>query len=327
MKPKISDVAKAAGVSPTTVSRVLNNRGYISQETRDNVERAMKEVNYFPNDVARSLFNKRTNLIGIIVPQTSNPFFGELTFHIESICASLHYKVLLCNSLNRVDKEKNYWEMLMRNQVDGVIAVTYNRGLVNGHEKPLPIVTIDHYLSPTIPVVSSDNYAGGVQATELLIAKGCQHILHINGPLKLETPANLRRKGYETVMQQHGRKAITYEVANALDRGEQQKVIAQLFQEHPQVDGIFASDDLVAATVIAEAQKYGKHIPKDLKVIGYDGTETCQTLLPSLTTIRQPIELIAQKAVEVLLKEIEGDYEEGAMDICLPVQLIEGTTT
>ncbi|MDK8210488.1 LacI family DNA-binding transcriptional regulator, partial [Bacillus subtilis] len=90
MKAKISDVAKIAGVSPTTVSRVLNNRGYISKETRENVYKAMKEINYFPNDIARSLFNKRTNLIGMIVPQTSNPFFGELAFHIESICASLN---------------------------------------------------------------------------------------------------------------------------------------------------------------------------------------------------------------------------------------------
>lgn len=128
-------------------------------------------------------------------------------------------------------------------------------------------------------------------------------------------------------MQEHGRTAITYEIASALNRHEQQKVIAQLFQEHPEVDGIFASDDLIAATVITEAPKYGKHIPTNLKVIGYDGTETCQALLPSLTTIRQPIELIAQKAVEVLLKEIEGNYEETAKDICLPVQLIEGTTT
>ena len=112
MKAKISDVAKIAGVSPTTVSRVLNNRGYISKETRENVYKAMKEINYFPNDIARSLFNKRTNLIGMIVPQTSNPFFGELAFHIESICASLNYKVLLCNSLNRIDKEKKYPEII-----------------------------------------------------------------------------------------------------------------------------------------------------------------------------------------------------------------------
>ena len=89
MKPKIQDVARLAGVSPTTVSRVLNDRGYISDETREKVNKAMKELNYFPNDVARSLFNKRTNLIGVILPTVSNPFFGELTFYIENICNSL----------------------------------------------------------------------------------------------------------------------------------------------------------------------------------------------------------------------------------------------
>ena len=92
MKPKIQDVARLAGVSTTTVSRVLNNRGYISEETREKVNKAMKELNYFPNDVARSLFNKRTNLIGVILPTVSNPFFGELTFYIENICNSLGYK-------------------------------------------------------------------------------------------------------------------------------------------------------------------------------------------------------------------------------------------
>ena len=108
MKVKIQDVAKKAGVSPTTVSRVLNNRGYISEETREKVNRAMKELNYVPNDVARSLFNKRTNLIGLIIPTVSNPFFGELTFYIETICNSIGYKVLICNSLNNIENEKKY---------------------------------------------------------------------------------------------------------------------------------------------------------------------------------------------------------------------------
>ncbi len=129
MKPKIEDVAKLAGVSPTTVSRVLNNRGYISEKTKTKVEAAMQELNYFPNDVARSLFNKRSHLIGLILPTTANPFFGELTFHIENYCAANGYKVLLCNSLNQVDKEERYLEMLLRNQVDGIIVGTHNRGL------------------------------------------------------------------------------------------------------------------------------------------------------------------------------------------------------
>ncbi|MFS0654907.1 LacI family DNA-binding transcriptional regulator [Bacillus sp. 179-C3.3 HS] len=327
MKPKISDVAKIAGVSPTTVSRVLNNRGYISDETKKNVYKAMKEVNYFPNDIARSLFNKRTNLIGIIVPQTSNPFFGELVFHIESICASLNFKVLLCNSLNRIDKEEKYWEMLIRNQVDGVIAVTYNRGILDYHNHTLPIVAIDHYLSKQIPTVSSDNYSGGILATELLISKGCKHIIHINGPIQLETPANLRRKAYEYVMNEQGMTPITYEISNTFDRKIQQEVICKLFDEHPEVDGIFASDDLIAASVMVEAQKRGKDIPIELKVIGYDGTETSQTLLPGLTTIRQPVESIAKKAIEILTKEIEGEFNDLPLETSLPVKLLERTTT
>lgn len=183
MKPNIHDVAKIAGVSSTTVSRVLNNRGYISEKTKEKVYKAMEEINYFPNDLARSLFRKRTNLIGLIIPNSSNPFFGELAFHIESICTSMGYKLLLCNSLHRKDKEEKYLEMLIRNQVDGVIAVTYNRGILNYHKQNLPIVAIDHYLSDTIPVVGSDNYDGGKKAAELLIEKGCRHIVHLNGPL------------------------------------------------------------------------------------------------------------------------------------------------
>lgn len=327
MKPKIDDVARLAGVSPTTVSRVLNNRGYISEETRENVRKAMNELNYFPNDVARSLFNKRTNLIGLIFPTISNPFFGELTFHIENICAQLGYKVLLCNSLNRIDEEEKYLEMLMRNQVDGIIVGTHNRGILNYNKQNLAVVAIDRYLSETIPVVSSDNYAGGKTATELLISKGCQHIIHINGPIELETPAKLRRKAYEDVMEKHGKLPITYEVPETFDRQSQQEVISKIFDERPEVDGIFASDDLIAASVIAEAKKRGKDIPSQIKVVGYDGTETSQILLPELTTIQQPISLIAKTAIEILLKAIEGQFNDLPLETSLPIKLLEGKTT
>ncbi|MDN4865679.1 LacI family DNA-binding transcriptional regulator [Priestia megaterium] len=323
MKPNIHDVAKVAGVSSTTVSRVLNNRGYISEKTKENVYSAMKEINYFPNDLARSLFHKRTNLIGLIIPSSSNPFFGELAFHIENVCESLGYKVLLCNSLNRIDKEEKYLEMLVRNQVDGVVVVTYNRGILDYHKQNLPIVAIDHYLSDTIPVVGSDNYDGGKKATEFLIQKGCQYIIHINGPSKLETPANLRRKAYEDIMKEHGRPAITYEI---LDQSHQE-VISKIFDEHPKVDGIFASDDLIAASVIAESKKNGIDIPTQLKVVGYDGTEAIKAILPELTTIQQPIDLIAKKTIDILSKEIEGEFNNLPFETYLPVRLLEGGTT
>ncbi len=324
MKPNIHDVAKIAGVSSTTVSRVLNNRGYISEKTKEKVYKAMEEINYFPNDLARSLFNKRTNLIGLIIPNSSNPFYGELTFHIESICASLGYKLLLCNSLNRIDKEEKYLEMLIRNQVDGVVVVTYNRGILNYEKQNLSVVAIDHYLSKNIPVVGSDNYSGGKKATELLIMKGCQYIVHINGPIELQTPANLRRKAYEDVMKEQGRLPITYEVSPLQSHKE---VISKLFDEHPEVDGIFASDDLIAASVIAESKKRGKEIPTQLKVVGYDGTEAVQVLLPELTTIQQPIDLIAKSAIDILLKQIEGEFNDFPLETYLPVKLLEGGTT
>ncbi|MGE7717751.1 LacI family DNA-binding transcriptional regulator [Priestia megaterium] len=327
MKAKIGDVANLAKVSRTTVSRVLNNRGYISNRTREKVQKAMNDLNYFPNDVARSLFNKRSNLIGIILPTTSNPFFGELTFHLENICDSRGYKVLLCNSLNQIDKEEKYLEMLLRNQVDGIIVGTHNRGILDYHKQNLAIVAIDRYLSETVPIVSSDNYKGGTIAVDLLISEGCEHVVLIDGVGELETPARLRRKAYIDVMLKNGKKPIIYEIPEMFNRQSQQDVISTIFQEYPEVDGVFATNDLVAASFITEAKKQGKEVPGEIKVVGYDGTETAQTLFPGLTTIQQPINLIAKKAIDVLCKQMDGEFNNLQLETRLPIKLLRGTTT
>lgn len=327
MKPKIQDVARLAGVSPTTVSRVLNDRGYISDETREKVNKAMKELNYFPNDVARSLFNKRTNLIGVILPTVSNPFFGELTFYIENICNSLGYKILLCNSLNNIDNEERYLEMLMRNQVDGIIVGTHNQGILQYKNDNMAVVSIDTDLSENIPIIGSDNYNGGKIATELLLSKRCKNIINIDGEFNLRTQARLRKIAYEDVMKSNNRIPITYEIVSTFDGGNQIQIANKILDEHPEVDGVFATNDLFAAAFINEARKRGRKIPEDLKIVGYDGTETSRSLLPDLTTIKQPIELIAKTSIELLIKEIEGDFSNRKSKIALPVSLIEGKTT
>lgn len=320
VKPKIEDVAKVAGVSPTTVSRVLNNRGYIGEKTREKVHKAMEQLNYYPNEVARSLFIKKTFLIGLIFPTTSNPFYGQLIFHLENIAASLGYKVLLCNSQGREDKERSYLKMLQRNQVDGIIAGAHNKGIEEYEDPNLPVVGIDRYLSTKIPVVSSDNYQGGELATQLLFDSGCRNIIHINGPLSLETPANMRRKAYEDVMTSNQLTPLTYEYES------NESVFIQLFEENPGVDGVFASDDLIASRVMQEAKRRGIEIPTELKVVGYDGTETTRLLLPELSTVEQPIRDIAVKALEILLKQVneEKDFQT---ETILPVKLIESDTT
>ncbi|WP_174614755.1 LacI family DNA-binding transcriptional regulator [Virgibacillus ihumii] len=322
MKPNIADVAEVAGVSRTTVSRVMNNRGYISEKTRKKVHDAMKKLNYFPNDVARSLYSKKTYLIGLIFPTTSNPFYGELIFHLENLAASLGYKVLLCNSQGREDKEKAYLEMLQRNQVDGIIAGAHNEGIEEYDSPYLPVVGIDRYLSEKIPVVSSDNYSGGKLATQLLIEKGCTNILHINGPISLKTPANLRREAYEDVMNKEGLESFTYEVEM-----DDYSVIKQLFDENPDVHGIFASDDLIASYVMKEAADRGINIPNDLKLVGYDGTETIRLVRPELSTVVQPIKEIAEKAVELLITQMNNMEEVVPTEVTLPVKLLENEST
>ncbi|KYD25299.1 LacI family DNA-binding transcriptional regulator [Parageobacillus toebii] len=322
-KIKLEDVAKVAGVSPTTVSRVLNNRGYISDKTRKKVEEAMKQLNYYPNDLARSLFRKRTNFIGLILPTINNPFFSELTLYIENICAQLGYKIILCNSLGQIEKEKAYLTMLIRHQVDGIIVCSHNRGIEIYEQQELPIVAVDRYLSPTIPVVGSDNYAGGTMAVKHLIDRGCKRIIHINGPIELETPAQLRRKAYEDLVEN----PITYELSQPFDEEEQILIIKKIFEEHPETDGIFASDDMIAASCLKVARELQINVPEQLKIVGYDGTKTVMNLLPQLTTIKQPIEDIAKTAVSKLLELINKSKISGPLEIRLPVQLlINGTT-
>ncbi|QHT47970.1 LacI family transcriptional regulator [Bacillus sp. SB49] len=327
MKPKIQDVAKEAGVSPTTVSRVLNNRGYISEETKGKVYAAMEKINYIPNDLARSLFTNRTNVIGLIVPTTENPFFGEIAAAIESACSKNGYKVLLCNSLNELEKEKNYWEMLRRHQVDGVIVGTYNRGLFREAEHPLPIVAIDHFLSPGIPVVGSDNYAGGKLATETLIEKGCRKIVHIHGPVTLETPANKRKQAYEDVIAAHGLSSYTFEIKEILDEAAKTKRIEEVFDQYPDADGVFASDDLVALTILNEARKRGILVPEELKVVGYDGTKLIRSVAPGLSTICQPVAAMAEKAVRMLQDQIENADFHAGETAYLDISFHEGMTT
>ncbi|WP_010632779.1 LacI family DNA-binding transcriptional regulator [Sporolactobacillus vineae] len=324
MKPNIKDIARLAGVSSTTVSRVLNNRGYISIQTREKVQKAIKKLNYHPNDLARSLYHKHTYFIGLIFPTTANPFFGELVSDIENECASQGYKVFLCNSLGRADKEIKYLNMLQRNQVDGIIVGAHNRNIPEYRQANLPIVAIDRYLSNKIPVISSDNFLGGKLATNWLLEQGCRNIIHICGPHELETPANRRRDGYEEVMRSAGKKPIIYELAEMLP-DNRTDVVRRVFTEQPEVDGIFASDDLIAATVLSESKKYRRLNCNHIKVVGYDGTETVRTCLPQLTTIEQPIHQIAWEAVRILLSQINGEFQSSDNEILLPIKLVVGT--
>ena len=161
MVAKLTDVAELAGVSPTTVSRVINNKGYLSEKTKSKVQKAMQTLGYKPNNLARGLQGKSAKLIGLIFPNISNIFYAELIEHLEIELFKRGYKTIICNSQNDPAKEKEYLEMLEANQVDGIISSSHNLGIKDYNRVEAPIVSFDRNLAPNIPIVSSDNFEGG----------------------------------------------------------------------------------------------------------------------------------------------------------------------
>ncbi|RHW52133.1 LacI family transcriptional regulator [Bombilactobacillus bombi] len=322
--PKLEDVAKRANLSKTTVSRVLNKRGYLSQKTIDKVYQAMEELDYHPNVVARQLYKNKTDLIGILLPTVANPFFGELTAALEDRLYQQGFKVIIGNSMNNPQKEADYLQQLLIKQVDGLIVGSHNQGIQQYRHAGLPVVSIDRIMNQDIPVIASDNYRGGQLATERLIAQGVRKIIHTNGPHDLATPAQRRRLAYEDSMKEHNLQPITYELDFNISTADKDKVFQRIFVEHPDVEAIFASNDTDAVQIIQLAQASGRQVPRDLLVIGYDGTQLVRELVPQLTTIIQPIAQIAQTAVEVLQRRLAKQTKQ--KEYLLPVSLWEGTT-
>lgn len=322
-RPKLEDVAAAAGVSKTTVSRVLNHRGYLSEKTIAKVQKAMQELDYRPNIIARQLYKQRTDLVGMIFPTVDNPFFSQLEAEMERQLYRNGYKVLIGNSQNDPAKEENYLQQLLTHQVDGLIVGTQNRGLIGYQHANLPVVAIDQVVGKNIPVVSSDNYQGGLLATQRLLDDGCRHIIHTNGPLGLDTPTQKRREAYEHLMTKNNLPAITYHLDFNISTIDKERVFRRIFEEHPEVDGIFAANDTDASTITNLASEYGKRIPEDLKIVGYDGSNVTRLLLPGLTTIQQPIDEMADLAVQLLQARING---ENVKSVVLPVTIWNGKT-
>ena len=313
----IKDVAIKAGVSVSTVSRVMNNRGYISQATKDKVFNAMKDLNYQPNEIAKSLFKKKSNIIGLILPDISTPFYAEETRYIEEELYKLGYKLMLCNAYNSSTREQEYINMLLRNQVDGII--------IGSHT--LPIVALDRYLGDDIPIVCSDHIEGGKLAALELLNCGCTNILHFSGSLKVPTPSNDRHKSFNDTLERKNIKVNTVELPiNFFSFLDYSSIIQEALDNNPDIDGIFATDTIALAT-IKELIKRNKNIPNDVKVVGYDGLSICALTYPTLTTIQQPIKDLSKEAVKTLINLINKKDSYIEKKIILPVSLKRGNTT
>jgi len=305
----IKDVAKLAGVGLGTASRVINNKGSVKPETRERVLRAIKELNYTPNEVARSFQSQSSKLVGLIIPSVWNSFFSELAYYVENELYKRGYKMLLCNSDAESSKEIGYLEMLKRHQVAGIITITYSDFTGFG-TIDLPVVSIDRYINDKIPHIASNNYDGGRLAAEALIKGGAKKLAYMGGVPLFKSSVSERKRALIDVARKEELPYVVYETMPTENQIED--TVTEFLDLYEDIDGVFTSTDLFAGALIKELGNRGKRVPEDVQVVGFDGIQNNDFFRPILSTIVQPVEGLGRKSVDILLNLIENkkvDYE------------------
>ena len=323
----IQEVAKKAGVGVGTVSRVINDSGYVSEKTRKIVEEVIEELNYKPNELARNLFRNRTNIVAIITPAIGNPYYATLYSEVENRLRKYGYKTMLCNTIGEATNEEAYLEMLERNMVDGIITGTHTLDYSCYKKIKGPIVGFDTpKLNDDILIVTVDHEKGGKLAAKALIESGCKEVLQFTDATTKNYPFIKRHKAFAKEIKKAG--LICREYKPKMDNFEEkfiQENIDEAFSMYPNVDGVFATDTH-ALLYMKKALSMGKRVPQDLKVVAYDGTFILNTAYPSPSAIVQPIDKLAKVAVDSLHAIINGEKVDRNTKV-LDIEFRQGMTT
>lgn len=317
------DVAEKAGVCVATVSRMVNNKGSVKESTRQRILAVMEELDYRPNELARSLSTSKTNMIGYILPRINHVFFAELSQAIEDACSAAGYKLIICTSDSNISKEKELFDMMRTNKVDGILMSSFESNVAQYLKYNLPIISIEHTFN-NVPSVSCDNYKGGVLAARELIEGGCKRpAMFTSAPADRTLPLTLRIKGFFEECERLGYPAQEYPLDIDTLQSEDISEFDKILCEHlGKFDGLFTGDVMLAGIYRIFTQQ-GVKIPEDIKLIGYDGSETSHFL--DISTIAQPTEQMGELATELLIRRIEGKIiPEQSI---LPVQLIRRNST
>ncbi|MFY4775816.1 LacI family DNA-binding transcriptional regulator [Metabacillus sp. RGM 3146] len=320
---KIKDVAIEAGVSVATVSRVLNNNGYVHEDTRKLVNDAIQQLNYKPNEVARSLYKKKSRLIGLLLPDIRNPFFPELARGVEDEMQEQGFRLMIGNADEMPAKESEYIETFIQNNVIGIISATSHGDRDHYNNLSLPIVFLDR-VSNHHPSVYANGVEGGKIAAKVLLKRGSQTITVLRGPADLPTAQDRFRGAIDELS--HSNAKVNVMSTTSFSFEEAQKWAHELFEEFPETDGVIASNDIVAAAVLHEAHRLGKSLPEDLQIIGFDDIPLSSLLFPPLSTIRQPAYDMGKEAAKLLIKLIQNE-PVSQKNIQMPVTFIERQTT
>ena len=303
----IEDVARIAGLSRTTVSRVINNHPYVSKAKKQRVVEAMSVLGYVPNSAARSLRNQKTDRIAVLIPRIMNPFFSQLIDSLEMAASEQGYQLIVCQTRYSPEKELSFLNLLKTKQVDGIILTS----IQNDWE------TIEPYLQfgpiilcnedderTTMPVIRADQVLGGYIGAKHLIEQGHTKIAYCCRSA-FSKVAKKREIGFRKALQEHHLEfEESYAFRNAASIEDGKEIFHEIREMTTKPTAVFTGGDEVAAGIISEAIRYNWAIPNDLAVVGFDNQAITELLQPTITTINQPIHQMATLTLNTMIEKI-----------------------
>jgi LacI family transcriptional regulator len=324
--PTISDVAKRAGVSPVTVSRVINNAGNVSAATREKVERAVDELGYVPNVMARSLRSKRTHALALMVSDVTNPFWTTVARGVEDAARSHGYSVFLCNTDENPVKQQRYIDVLVGQRVDGVVIAPYDsdiRNLSKLRERDIPTVIVDRRVEGwDVDSVYGDSLSGAKAVVQHLINLGHRRIAMLSGPMNAST-AEDRLAGYRMALAEAGislNPRLIRQGEYRITSGEE--LTHQMLDEGLDPSAIFAANNAIAMGVIQALVARGLRIPQDIALVCFDDLPYVSLLFPFLTVVVQPAYDMGVNAAQLLLSRLDSEVSLQPRHVVLPTRLL-----
>lgn len=325
----IKDVAKMAGVSPSTVSRVLSGKGVVKESTRQKVMEAVMSLNYRPNVLARGLKKGETKTIGLIIPNIRNPIFPVVVKGVEDMARRYGYTVVLCNTDESAELEKEYIQKLRKRWVDGLILVPSGKEVEHIRElqqEGFPVVVLIRSVDVPVKTIVIDNFKAAYDAVSFLVKTGHRRIVIVKGNQQLNLYKE-RFKGYVQALKDAGL-PVREELITGDDSGSAQwsmdgyNAISSLLRQNISFDAVFATTDLRAIGAIRAIKDHGLRVPEDISVLGFDNLDFSSLIDPPLTTVAQPLYRMGESAVNKLLHLIENGGEEGPLTEYMSSELI-----
>ncbi|WP_082234698.1 LacI family DNA-binding transcriptional regulator [Halobacillus massiliensis] len=326
----IEDVARLAGLSRTTVSRVINDQPYVTEEKKEKILNAMKQLGYVPNSSARRLRSQRTETIAVLLPRVTNPFFGRLIESLEEEASDYGYQVIVCQTHDNKKKELDYLNLLKTKQVDGVVLASLANDwkdiepfLASG-----PIVLCNEYMeNEQISMIHIDHFQAAFDATLHLIEQGCRHLAYTTGGHQTHITQQ-RKNGFLRALEVNN---LIFnpelEICGTLNVEEGRKAFYYIKERHPYVDGVFTGSDEVAAGMINAAAQEGWNVPGDLSIVGFDNQMISLLMVPAITTVQQPIDEMASKTIQVLVDKMHNKNHSMEHRYIYPYELIKRSST